>query len=109
MPIDPVFQPRTRRHNRKTLQLCEQVREALVWVLGSATGDDRLTLCHVEAVEPLPGGNRLLVQVVVPGDLNVAEINSRLAKAAPVLRAEVAQSITRRKVPELVYLAVGAG
>jgi ribosome-binding factor A len=45
---------------------------------------------------------------VVPPDLNVDEVNDRLAAAAPTLRTEVAQSITRRKVPELVYLAVPA-
>jgi len=90
------------------LQLCAQVREALSWVLDSAIRDERLTPCRVETVEPLPGGNRLLVRILVPPDLNVAEVNGRLAAAAPVLRSEVAQSITRRKVPELVYLATPA-
>ena len=100
--------PRRGQSNRKVLQLCAQVREALCWVLGSAIKDDRLTPCQIAAVEPLPSGNRLLVKVVVPPILNVAEVNGRLAAAAPVLRSEVAQSITRRKVPELVYLAVPA-
>lgn len=79
-----------------------------MWVLGSATGDDRLAACSVEAVEPLPGGNRLLVKVGVPPDLPAHEVNARLTAAAPALRAEVARSITRRKVPELVYLTVPA-
>jgi len=84
------------------------VREALSWELGSTIKDDRLTPCRIETVVPLPGGNRLLVKVTVPPDLNVAEVNGRLAAVAPVLRSEIAQSITRRKVPELVYLAVPA-
>jgi ribosome-binding factor A len=100
--------PRHGQSQHKTLQLCAQVRDALSWVLGSTIRDDRLTPCQIEAVEPLSGGNRLLVKVVVPPDLNVAEVNDRLAAAAPALRSEVAQSITRRKVPELVYLAVPA-
>lgn len=77
-----------------------------MWVLGSATGDEQLSACSVEAVEPLPGGNRLLVKVGVPPDLSATDVNARLAAAAPALRVEVARSITRRKVPELVYLAV---
>ena len=90
------------------MQLCAQVREALIWVLGSTIKDDRLTPCQIEAVEPLSGGNRLLVKVVVPPDLNVADVNDRLAAAASALRTEVVQSITRRKAPALVYLAVPA-
>ena len=108
VPINPLFQAPTWRPDRKALQLARQVREALSWVLGSATGDDRLAACFVEAVEPLPGGNRLLVKVGVPPDVPASEVTERLAVAAPALRAEVAQSITRRKVPELVYLAIPA-
>ena len=107
-PIDALFQVPAWRPDRKALQLARQVREALSWVLGSATGDDRLAACSIEAVEPLPGGNRLLVTVGVPPDLPAGEVSERLAAAAPALRAEVAQSITRRKVPELVYLAIPA-
>ena len=54
----------------------------------------------------MPGGNRLLVKVGVPPDLAAGEVSRRLAAAAPALRTEVAQAITRRKVPELVYLPV---
>ena len=107
-PTNPLFEAPPWRPDRKALQLARQVREALSWVLGSATGDERLAACSVEAVEPLPGGNRLLVKVGVPPDLPASEVNARLAAAAPILRSEVAQAITRRKVPELVYLAVPA-
>src|SRR6476660_1055604 len=105
-PLNPLFQAPTWRPHRKALQLCRQVREALTWVLGSATGDERLAACSVESVEPLPGGSRLLVKVGVPADLSAIDVNERLAAAAPVLRTEVAQAITRRKAPELVFLAV---
>jgi|GEM_PF-6472024 len=104
----PVVRPQRRSTNRKTLQLCEQVREALSWVIGSAIGDERLALCRVQAVEPLARGNRLLVKVSVPAEVSVAEVVDRLAVVAPTLRAEVAQSIHPRKVPELVYTAVPA-
>ena len=105
-PVNPLFQAPSWRPDRKALQLCRQVREALSWVLWTATGDDRLAACSIEAVEPLPGGNRLLVKVGVPPDVPASEVSQRLATVAPILRAEVAQSITRRKVPELVYLAI---
>jgi len=108
-PVDALFRPPERRPSRKLLQLCAQVKDALTWVLGSATGDNRLAVCSVEAVEPLPGGNRMLVKVGVPPDVQAADMNERLTAAAPVLRTEVAQAITRRKVPELVYLAVPRG
>jgi ribosome-binding factor A len=107
--VNPLFRPAERRPDRKTLQLCGQVKEALSWVLGSAMTDERLMLSYVQAVEPLPGGNRLLVQVAVPADVSITEATESLAAAAPALRAEVAQAITRRKVPELVYVAVPAG
>src|SRR3954452_2644650 len=93
-PASPLFQAPTWRPDRKALQLARQVREALTWVLGSATGDDRLAACSGAAVEPLPGGNPVLVEVGVPPDLPAIEVNERLAAAAPALRAEVAQSIT---------------
>jgi hypothetical protein len=57
----------------------------------------------------LPGGNRLLVKVGVPPDVPITDVAASLAAAAPALRAEVAQSITRRKAPELVYLPVSIG
>jgi ribosome-binding factor A len=77
-----------------------------MWVLGSATGDDRLAACSIEAVEPLPPGNRILVKVGVPSDLPTSEVSQRLSFAAPFLRTEFAQAITRRKVPELVFLPI---
>jgi ribosome-binding factor A len=106
--VNPLFRPAERRPDRKTLQLCEQVKEALSWVIGSISDDDRLTLSYVQAVEPLPGG-RMLVKVAVPADVSITEATADLAAAAPALRAEVAQAVTRRKAPELVYLAVPAG
>src|SRR3954465_14737821 len=98
-PANPLFEAPAWRPDRKALQLSRQVYEALSWVFGSTVGDDRLAACSVAAVEPLPGGNRLLVKVGVPPDLSASEVTDRLAAAAPALRTEVAQAITRRKVP----------
>jgi ribosome-binding factor A len=88
------------------MQLCRQVQEALSWALGTTIRDDWLSLCSVAGVEPLPGGNRLMVTVSVPSDLQLSEVEERLVSAASTLRAEVAQAITRRKVPELLFVAI---
>ncbi|MBO0697346.1 MAG: hypothetical protein J2P46_03035 [Zavarzinella sp.] len=100
------FGPPKQPADRKTLQLCAQVKDALVWAHGSVTKDERLATCTVEAVEPLPGGNRLLVRIGVPPDVSATDVAAALAAAGPTLRLEVAQAITRRKAPELVYLPV---
>lgn len=94
---------------RKKLQLCRQVHHALMWALGAGNADDCLAFCSVESVEPLPGGNRMLVKIGVPADLAIATVTERLAQSATTLRAEVAQAITRRKVPELLFLPIPAG
>jgi ribosome-binding factor A len=88
------------------MQLCRQVHEALTWALGSSTRDELLAYCTIVDVQPLTGGNRMLVKVRVPPDLQIADITRQLAIAAPALRTEVAQAITRRKAPELVFLPV---
>jgi ribosome-binding factor A len=100
LPVDSV------QATRKKLQLCRQVQHALMWALGSAHSEDVLAYCGVEAVEPLPGGNRLLVKISVPADISLATVSERLGHSARTLRAEVAQAITRRKVPELLFLPV---
>ena len=57
----------------------------------------------------MPGGNRMLVKVGVPPDLSVIEVAEQLEAAASSLRMEIAQAITRRKTPELVFLPVPGG
>ena len=90
------------------MQLCRQVHEALNWAIGASIRDYRLADCTIAEVQPLPGGNRLLVKVTVPVDVPLNEVDERLAKAAPALRTEVAQAITRRRRTELVFLAIPA-
>lgn len=86
------------------MQLCRQVQEALTWALGTTIHDDLLSYCAIVDVESLPGGNRLLVKVGVPSDLSLSDVQKQLSLVAPALRTEVAQSITRRKAPELVFV-----
>ena len=118
--IDPRQNPKgksnslpnfTRRPDRKFLQLCAQVKDALHWVLGSVVdrADNVLILCSVEAVEPLPGSNRMIVKIGVPPGTSISKVTDQLAEAASDLRMQVGQAITRRRVPELVFMPVYPG
>ena len=52
------------RPDRKTLQLCEQVRHALEYALSGESNDDFLRMLYVARVEPAPDADRLMVTVV---------------------------------------------
>lgn len=95
-----------RRPDRKTLQLCEQVRHTLEYVLTGELDDDQLRMLYVARVEPAPDADRLLV-TVVPLTRDVkpdpVQVTTRLHTHAARLRAAVASAISRRKVPDLMY------
>ena len=82
-----------------------QVAESLSLAMAATAGDDIVAGMTVLAVEPAPDTTRMLVTVAPPkGEaLDPAEIVSRLDRAAPRLRAEVARSITRRRAPSLAF------
>src|SRR5262245_30400821 len=87
------------RVNRKTLQLCHQVQQTLAAVL-AACGDEVLRDLEVAAVSPAAGAGRLLVSFRPALSASVTEesaISAQLAKAAGLLRREVAVAIHRRK------------
>jgi len=97
------------RPDRKTLQLCSQVADALNYVLSGELDDDVLRNYYVERVEPAPSASRLLVSVSpLDRDDNtpMERVLKRLHEAAPTLRREVAASINRRKTPELSFIVV---
>ena len=110
--LDPreFFKPvRNRRDNRKDWQVCRQVFETLNYVLSGDSHDDVLRSLLVCEVVPAPDATRLLVTVQpldVDGGTDLAVILQRLQQATGRLRAEVARSISRRKVPELVFRVV---
>ena len=90
---------------RKSLQLCRQVNEALHWVLGAECGDVVLQALRVVSVEPAPSTARLLVTIEADG-VDRAAAHAHLRKAAGMLRSEVAASICRRRAPELVFRVI---
>ncbi len=97
--------------DRKTLQLCRQVQRALIVSLdGERAAADVLADVSVDTVEPMGGPSHLLVRVTVPAESNVsaAAVMARLEAEAPRLRAVVADSISRERVPGLSFVAVPA-
>lgn len=107
--LDPrdFFKPeRSRRDSRKDRQVCRQVFETLNYVLSANGHDDTLTHLLVSEVVPAPDATRLLVTVQplnLGDELDPVVILRCLHQATGRLRAEVARSISRRKVPELVF------
>ena len=91
---------------RKTYQLCRQVANTLQLVLTDRdAGLDGLTIVDVI---PAPDARRMLVILALSPDritsgTQVDTIMQRLHRHIPRLRSEVAQSICRRKTPQLAF------
>jgi ribosome-binding factor A len=86
------------------------VQKALSLALADRASSSLLDEVFVDDVTPAPGSGRLLVHVVVPNRLPVADVLAALRLDAPRLRAEVAGAIHRKRAPELTFvpaLAVG--
>ena len=103
---------RTRSHkeSRRAKQLCRQVTEILDLVLSGDCRDELLQSLHVISVVPAPNSSRLLV--TVSADLPIEEFDPQkilelLERQTGRLRCEVATSISRKRVPSLVFHVVG--
>ncbi len=77
--------------------MCRQVQRALSLELADVS---------VDAVEPMGSAAQLLVRVGVPSTASPAEVVARLNGRGPHLRAAVAASISRKRVPTLTFVAV---
>lgn len=107
--LDPrlYFRPRAvRKSNRKALQLCAAAARAIDCALAYELGDELLRTLRVESVVPAPDAGRLLVTV----SLSVADMAigpepflERLRRSTGRLRAEIATTVRRRRVPELTF------
>lgn len=91
---------------RKALQLCAQAAQALGYALSWETNDDVIAGLLVESVVPAPNSTHLLVTVTAPSEVPVDEVLNRLPGHIGRLRAEVARSIHRKRVPELSFRVV---
>jgi len=95
--------------NRKALQLCSRVRDALSWILSSEFDDEVIQGLDVVQVLPAPSTAHLLVWVTPSLSAPVTNYNvlmQHLHAVMPRIRVLVAASIHRRKAPELTFLVV---
>jgi ribosome-binding factor A len=96
-----------KKSSRKGQQLCGQVKNALSMAL-PACADSVLQGLVVVAVEPAPHTGRLLVLIGLPADVERTTVVQALTRANGFLRGEVASTISRRNVPELVFEVIGS-
>ena len=97
------------RRDFRALSLCRQAQEALSLAVSDLADVPCLQEAWIAAVEPDPGPARLLVTVVLPSRSSPDELEDALAvlkRLTPRLRAEVAQGIHRKRVPDLAYRVV---
>jgi ribosome-binding factor A len=107
--VDPnqYFKPNRKLDvaNKKAKQLCRQALETLEMVL-SDCDEELMQSLVVAGVDPAPDSSRLLVTVGVdlePDEFDQSLILSILQNQTPRLRAELARSISRKRVPNLSY------
>jgi ribosome-binding factor A len=97
------------RNDRKTQQLCRQVERALMLALAGECNDPLLREVFVVSVEPMGGASQLRVSVTVPSDISAWDVLARLEERSARLRAIVARSICRKRVPGLSFVVVPQG
>jgi ribosome-binding factor A len=95
--------------DRKTLQLCRQVERTISLVLSGELDDDRVRDLMVMSVVPAPHSSHLLVtvqssEVLSPEQL--LEVDAALSSFRGRLRTAVAESINRRKAPDMSFRIV---
>lgn len=95
-----------RPNDRKQRQLCAQVAEAIDLALGEST-DSVLQGCWVVDVRPGPDQARLRVRVQTADQIDIRDFEKRLERATPWLRTQVAEYISRRKVPSISLVWAG--
>jgi ribosome-binding factor A len=88
--------------DRKAMQLCHQVAVTLGEVLAECA-DPVLQGLRVLKVEPAPDANRLAVALTCDDDEALSRVEQHLSRASGHLRGEVAQAVTRKRAPMLVY------
>ena len=101
---DPYVERKRRRvADHKTLRLCRQVLEALQIAVSGECGDEVLQQVFIASVDPGADPSKLEVTVELPPDVSPVDAFGRLERAKGLLRTLVAQAISRKKVPDLVF------
>ena len=109
--VDPRFfkkREQTKRSDKRTWQLCAQVRRCLELAVPEIAAGRGIPFCCVHAVVPAPDASRLRVEIVTDAacrETTRVALRDRLGH----LRQEVARSIHRKRVPELMLVVIGEG
>ena len=93
--------------NRKDAQLCAQVAEEIGLTL-AASRDEDLNGVWVMGVEPYPNVGHLRVVVQAAQGTDEDRVHEKLAANLAYLRQEVAESISRKKVPNISFVVLPA-
>lgn len=99
-----------RTAGRKDLALCKQVMRALNDALQAEAREALLRELVVRHVEPSPDATRVRVHIepsAAAARAGAAQVMASLGRSAGFLRTQVAQAITRKRVPSLVFTLMG--
>ena len=108
-PVRPVFEHShfgSEKPDYKTAALCKQVMRAVSLALAGECGDPALQSLVVHDVLPAPNAGRLLVRLLAPAVhdyTGIVDLLERLEKIRGLLRARIAESIARKRTPELSF------
>jgi hypothetical protein len=97
---------KSRKGSWKVLQLCRQVERTATFALEGEWSGDALLGAAVASVQPFPDAGRLCVVLVLAPTKGVDDVQAArdaLAGVTAAFRAEVARSIHRKRVPEIVF------
>lgn len=114
-PLRPVFEHAhvgSEKPDYKTAALCKQVARALTLTLSGECGDPALQSLVVNDVLPAPNAGRLLVRLLALGVRDhhgIVDLLERLDRIHGLLRARIAESIARKRTPELTFDILPAG
>jgi ribosome-binding factor A len=92
---------RNQATDHKQMQFCKQVANALHLALPASLITEGASLF---GVEPAPNAGRLRVVVEIARNGDRYKVEQQLNRSASFLRTELARSISRRRVPVLVFL-----
>ena len=94
--------------DHRATMFCRQVQRALMLALAGDIHDEMLQQLIVESVQPAPTCNHLLVELGVPTGLSapIGEWLAGLERVKPVLRHAIAQTSSRKRVPDLSFILV---
>ncbi len=105
-PLHPLFDSsdaRPEKPDHKTAALCKQVQRALALALAGECADPLLQALLVDAVVPAPHAGHLLVRLLAR-EGSPTDLLARLELVNGLLRNSIAQSIHRKRTPQLSFL-----